>query len=89
MDDGSADRSGYVLHTNSFKKEDVELLVRVLLENFNLVCSIHTANNKKKKPYMIYIKAESRERFKELVSPYIIPHFEYKLKIRGSRKKKI
>jgi hypothetical protein len=30
MDDGTADRSGFVLHTNSFTKEEVELLVLIL-----------------------------------------------------------
>ena len=30
MDDGTSDRSGYVLDTDSFTKEDVELLGRVL-----------------------------------------------------------
>lgn len=85
MDDGGADRSGFVLHTNSFTKGDVELLVRTLKNKFNLDCSIHTRKDKVNKPYMIYIKANSWERFKSQIEPYVIPHFAYKLTLRGSR----
>lgn len=84
-DDGGADRSGFVFFTNNFTKEDVELLVKVLKEKFRLDCSIHTQRNKVRKPYMIYIKANSRERFVNLIKPYVIPHFSYKLTLRGSR----
>lgn len=83
MDDGTADRSGFVLHTNSFTKEDVELLVRTLKDKFYLDCSIHTRKDKMRKPYMIYIKARSWVRFKSLIEPYVIAHFEYKLRLRG------
>ena len=83
QDDGGADRSGFVFYTNNFTKEDVELLVKVLKDKFLLDCSIHTRNDKVRKPYVIYIKANSRERFKSLVEPYVISHFSYKLIIRG------
>lgn len=84
MDDGGADRSGYVYYTNNFTKEEVELLVRVLKNKFSLDCSIHTRNDKVNKPYMIYIRANSWNRFKSLIEPYVIPHFAYKLELRGS-----
>ena len=86
MDDGSADRSGFVFHTNSFTLAEVQLLVKALKDKFDLNCSIHTRNDKLNKPYMIYIKANSWVRFKNLVDPYVIPHFKYKLVLRGSRK---
>jgi len=59
MDDGTADRSGFVLNTNSYTKEEIELLVSILKNKFDLDCSVHTRNDKVKKPYLIYIKSNS------------------------------
>lgn len=84
MDDGSADRSGFIFHTNSFTYEEVVLLVKVLKENFDLNCSIHTRKNSVKTPYMIYVKADSFTKFVGLVSPYFHPSMMYKLQKRGS-----
>jgi len=88
MDDGGADRYGFILYSNAFTKNEVNLLINVLKENFDLNCSIHTRNDKRNKPYMIYIKADSCIKFNILVEPFIIPHFSYKLELRGSRKLK-
>jgi LAGLIDADG DNA endonuclease family len=88
MDDGGSDRSGFILYTNAFTRKEVELLIKVLKENFDLNCSIHTRKDKGKVAYMIYIKADSWVKFKSLVEPFIIPHFLYKLKLRGSYKSK-
>jgi len=87
MDDGTADRSGFVLNTNSYTKEEVELLVSILKNKFDLDCSVHTRNDKVKKPYLIYIKSNSWNKFKSLIEPHVIPHFAYKLVLRGSQKK--
>lgn len=59
MDDGNADRSGFILNTNSFTKQEVLLLISVLKNKFDLNCSIHTRTDKVNKPYLIYIKADS------------------------------
>ena len=85
MDDGGADRSGFILYTNSFTKDEVNLLINVLKSKFDLNCSIHTRNDKIIKPHMIYIKGDSWYKFKSLIEPYVIPHFSYKLILRGSR----
>ncbi|RYE14051.1 MAG: hypothetical protein EOP34_07425 [Rickettsiales bacterium] len=88
MDDGGADRSGFMLYTNNFAYTDIELLTNALKSKFELDCTIHSRKevlNRSKKAYMIYIKATSRDAFIALVKPYIIPHFEYKLILRGSR----
>jgi LAGLIDADG DNA endonuclease family len=58
MDDGSPDRSGFMLYTNAFTESEVNLLIKVLKINFDLNCSVHT-RTVKKKAYMIYIKADS------------------------------
>lgn len=84
MDDGTVDRSGFVLHTNAFKLEGVQLLVRPLNNKFNLDCSIYSRKNKIKKLYLIYLKANSWDKFKSLIEPHVIPHFAYKLTLRGS-----
>lgn len=86
MDDGSPDRSGYLFYTDNFTQAEVQLLVSVLKDNFDLNCSIQTRNGKINKSYMIYVKADSTAKFKSLVEPYIIPHFHYKLVLRGSAK---
>ncbi len=84
MDDGSADRSGFIFHTNSFTLIEVELLVKVLKNKFDLNCSIQTRNDKEIKPYFIYVKGDSLNKLINLIEPYVIPHFSYKLKLRGS-----
>lgn len=42
QDDGTPDRSGFVLQTNSFTKVEVETLIKTLNLNFGLNCSLHT-----------------------------------------------
>jgi hypothetical protein len=83
-DDGGADRSGYILHTNCFTLSDVNLLVSILKQKFSLDCSVHTRHDRAKKPYMIYIKSCSAAKFAFLVKPYMVPSMMYKLDLRGS-----
>jgi len=85
MDDGGADRSEFMLYTNCFAENEVKLLISVLKSNFDLNCSIHTRVDNNRRAYMFYIKADSWYKFKLLIEPYVIPHFSYKLILRGSR----
>jgi hypothetical protein len=87
QDDGSADRSGYYLYTNSFSYDDVNLLVTVLKNNFDLNCSIHVRKTKITIQHLIYIKGDSAEKFANLVRPFIVPSMMYKLQLRGSYKR--
>jgi len=89
QDDGTSDRSGFVLHTNSFSKGEVELLIKVLNNKFNFNCSMHFRKEtlKTKKSYTIYINSDSYYRFIDLVSPYFHSTMQYKLTNRGSYKK--
>lgn len=87
IDDGSSDRSGFIFHTNCYTKEEVELLVKVIKDNFDLNCSIHTRNDRVKPQYLIYVKADSHAKFVNLVSPYFHPSIMYKLTLRGPFKK--
>jgi hypothetical protein len=62
MDDGTADRSGFVLHVNYFTLPEVELLVKALKTKFDLNCSIRTRmSSSRNTQYMIYIKKDSWE----------------------------
>lgn len=90
MDDGCNSGS---LYTMGFSLEENELLQEWLLNTYNIKTSIHRykgytkENSSKLIPgtkecyYSLYIKAESRNIFKDLISPYIIPSMEYKLQM--------
>lgn len=88
MDDGHPERSGFIFNTNSFTLIEVQLLVKALKSKFGLNCSIHTRKDLVNQPHFIYIKSDSWIKFKNLIEPYVIPHFKYKLELRGSWKRK-
>lgn len=70
MDDGSKQTRGYALHTESFSKEEVEFLSKILRMKFGLKTTLHVTN-KKKGQYSIYIWNRSENDFKEMIRPYI------------------
>jgi hypothetical protein len=76
MDDGSKLEEGFKLSTNSYTKEDVQFLVTVLKLNFNLDCTIH---NFGKDQFTIFIKQNSMDKFRSLVTPYFHNSMLYKL----------
>ncbi len=81
MDDGSIkshETVALILNTQSFTRKEVERLVKVLREKFGLKCK----ERKQREGYQIYISAESDERFRELVQPYIHESMRYKLEPR-------
>jgi hypothetical protein len=82
LDDGGCRPIGIPFYTNSFDLEGIKRLKHALFVNFKLKSNIHI--RKSTGAYMIYIPNSSLESFKELVQPYFIPHFQYKLKLRGS-----
>lgn len=75
MDDGCKAGSGLEFCTDSFLKEEVELLVEVLKTRFNLDCTYRVYQN----GWRIYVKAHSIETLRALVLPYTYPYFHYKL----------
>jgi LAGLIDADG DNA endonuclease family len=77
MDDGVKRGSGFELSTHSYTKEGVLLLIRALESNFALICSAHM---KKGNRYVIYIKADSMDKLRSLVTPYFHESMLYKLK---------
>lgn len=72
MDDGSRDDYGYILCTDSFSDSDLQLIQAFFKEKFDINTSIR--KNKE-----IYIKADSKQKFRDLVEPYMIESMMYKL----------
>ncbi len=81
MDDGSVNHlsngaiTSFNLATNGFTIEECNQLCSILYEKFNLVCTVQMEKGTPK----IYISAKSKDLFLSLVSPYIHPHFNYKI----------
>jgi len=84
MDDGcldfrEKDHCNATLATFSFSKEECELLAKTLFTNFNLLIKDHK-NTMRGKPYFrLYVTSKSMDRFVNLIRPFILPCFSYKL----------
>lgn len=76
MDNGYKKDKNFILCTHSYTLSEVELLIKILKENFSLNCTYHVRNNCQ---YGIYIKIDSMDKFRSLVTPYFHPSMMYKL----------
>ena len=76
MDDGTKTKYSYVLNTQGFDFNDQKLLLNALLK-LNIKASIH----KDKDKYKIYVFSESKQLFTDLIKPFILKCFFYKLHI--------
>jgi hypothetical protein len=76
QDDGAKDRSSFVLCTDSFSMEEVNILAEALRNNFNLDCTVRRNGIK---AFRINIRANSIELFRTLVSPYFHSSMRYKI----------
>ena len=74
MDDGSKSRKTVYLNTQQFSLKCQKRLIEKLA-GVGLKCSL----NKDKSYYRLWMSVGSIKRFKELVQPYILPMFFYKL----------
>ena len=73
MDDGSKPKyGGYLLCTMNFSQKDISIIQEFFKNKFEINTTI-------RKDKSLYIKADSKEKFKLLVSPYIVPSMKYKL----------
>ena len=77
MDDGSKVNSGLKLCTNSFTYSECILLVKVLIDNFNIKSTIQSTGVSEQ--YIIYIWKESMPLLREIVLPYVHPSMKYKI----------
>jgi hypothetical protein len=78
MSDGRWLGYGLELCCEGFSPNSVKLLMIILTNKYNLICTIHIIN-KSKNHYRIYISAKSMPHLRALVKPYIHPIFNYKL----------
>jgi hypothetical protein len=78
MEDGSKSRNNFYLNTDSCNLNEVELLIKVLKENFDLNCSYHI---KRKDQYRIYINIDSMDKFRSIVTPHFHDSMMYKLTV--------
>ena len=75
MDDGSKSRSSIYLNTQQFSKEEQMLLQKMFKEQWG----IETTLNKDKHYFRIRIRVSSVKKFVDLIKPYLLPEFYYKL----------
>lgn len=76
MNNGRKSDSGLILTTNSFKYDDVLLLIDVLYNNYKIQANIQSIGMKDQ--YFIYITPSSMQKLASIVKPYIIPSMKYK-----------
>ena len=83
MQDGSYHKfsKGIALCTDSFQKEEVELLLSILKIKFNLICTIQKAPTKNSNRFRIYISAKSLPVLRPLVKNHFHLTMLYKLGI--------
>lgn len=77
MDDGG--KSVYnqtILHTRSFKLEDVKYIQSVLLKNFDINTRLE---EKKKGQWVIYIPVRQKTKLKDIVGPFMHESMLYKI----------
>ncbi len=82
MGDGSVKSKecrGRILNTQGFNKQDIQRLIIVLKEKFNLIPSIRT----QKDGLQIYISAKSAEVLNAILKDKILPYFYYKLPLKS------
>lgn len=84
MDDGTLDyrpncHCSFSISTHSFSLDEARTLGNVLRKNFNVEASVNNNFIRGKRYPRIYIGKNGRDRFIELVSPFILDCFKYKL----------
>jgi hypothetical protein len=75
MDDGGYRAKGMILHTNSFTKADVMLLISVLDSNFGIKATIRAAGKK----WVIYVPVAYMPTVQSVVLPYMHSSMLYKI----------
>lgn len=82
MGDGSAQRHGLIICTNSYTLPAVIRLMNVLIIRYRLECNLRIKkrdNKKIQKEYTIYIQQSSMSLLRTIVTPYFHPSMLYKL----------
>ena len=77
MDDGSRDWGQLRLNTQSFSKEENELLAGLLRAKFGIEATL----NRDKDKFRLRVKATSMPRVRRIVLPHLIPSMLYKFSL--------
>jgi hypothetical protein len=77
MDDGGYHLSGLTIHTNSYTKEEVELLQSVLLTKYKIYTNLWS----KKSYWIIYVPASHLPTLRTVVLPYMCSSMKYKVHV--------
>lgn len=76
MDDGGKIGSGLKLATNNFTLKEVEYLILLLKNIYNIDSTMHKTGSDNQ--YNVYIISHSMPTLVNIVKPYIIPSMKYK-----------
>jgi len=79
MADGSVERHGLIICTNSYSIEDVVRLMNVLIIRYRLKCSLRLKRQNNKIEFMIYISQSSMSTLRTIVTPYFHSSMLYKI----------
>lgn len=72
MDDGFKCNNGIKIATDSFKKQELLELIKVIFVKFNILFKIDKRNR-------LFLSKDSYQDFHNLIYPYVLPEFYYKL----------
>lgn len=78
MGDGSVQRHGLIICTDSYSIEDVVRLINVLIIKYRVDCTIR---NPKVNQYRIYIRERSMPHIRQIVKLHMCPTMLFKLKL--------
>lgn len=78
MGDGSKERHGLIICTDSYYIEDIVRLINVLIIKYRIECTIKVRNQDK---YRIYIRERSMHRLRQIIKPYMCSSMLYKIKL--------
>jgi hypothetical protein len=81
IDDGAADYAGLTFQTHCYQPQEIDRLAAILRREYGL----HTGLRANRGHTIIYVFADSLPRLLTIVSPYVLPEFQYKLTPRRSR----
>lgn len=80
MGDGFYTQDVVIICSESFTKEEQELIISALFESFGIKASLNKRiSNSGTKSFRIRISKKSMDKLITLVKPYIIPEMFYKL----------
>jgi hypothetical protein len=69
------------LCTQSFSKEEVLLLIKVLKTRYNIDRNLRLKKDRNNIGYVIYIREGSMEKLRTIVKPFMHPKFYFKIKL--------